>query len=225
MKSLNASDFQSTGWRTDDPGVLAQVNGIVATQDAVLAAFGITQDMHIVHLMAQLSHESGEGTEMTESLNYTPAALLSQWPLHFTPAQAMSCGRTSDHPADQKMIGQLAYGGRMGNAPTPSEDGYTFRGRGFIQTTGKNGYQSLGGITSLDLVTSPDLVNDPAHAFSCAVGEFVHYPNMLEYCEADNLLAVSALINTGHLVTDPSAVIGYQDRVAQLQLWKQQFGL
>jgi len=224
MRSLTAADFQATGWRVDEPAVLAQVNGILATQDAVFAKYGISQDIHIVHLMAQLSHESGEGTEMTESLNYKPAALLGQWPHHFTPAQAMAYGRSADHPADQKMIGELAYGGRMGNALAPSEDGFTFRGRGFIQTTGRNGYQALAQLTGLDLTNSPDLVNDPAHAFECAVAEFVNYPGMLGYCETDNLLAVSALINVGHLVTDPSAIVGYSDRAAQLRLWKHQYG-
>jgi len=225
MRSLTAVDFQSTGWRVHDPAILTQVNGILATQDTVFATYGVTKDIHVVHLMAQLSHESGKGTEMIESLNYTPAALLNQWPRHFTPAQATAYGRTADHPANQQMIGELAYGGRMGNSAAPSEDGYTFRGRGFIQTTGRNGYQSLGEITGLDLVTSPELVNDPAHALGCAVAEFVHYPGMLEYCEADNLLAVSALINVGHPVSNPNDVIGYQDRAAQLQLWKHQYGL
>jgi putative chitinase len=224
VRSLTTSDFRSTGWGVHDPAVLAQVDGILATQDAVFVTYGISKDIHIVHLMAQLSHESGEGTEMTESLNYRPAVLLRQWPSHFTPALAMAYGRTVDHPANQRMIGELAYGGRMGNAPAPAEDGYTFRGRGFIQTTGRNGYRDLGDITGLDLVTSPELVNDPAHAFACAVAEFVHYPGMLGFCETDNLLAVSALINTGHLVSDPSDVIGYQDRAAQLRLWKHQFG-
>jgi putative chitinase len=225
VRSLTASDFQSTGWRVDDPAVLAQVNGILATQDTVFVTYGISKDIHIVHLMAQLSHESGEGTEMTESLNYKPAALLQQWPHHFTPVQAMAYGRTVDHAANQKMIGELAYGGRMGNAPAPSEDGYAFRGRGFIQTTGRNGYKDLGDMTGLDLVTSPERVNDPAHALACAVAEFVHYPGMLGFCESDNLLAVSALINVGHLVTNPLDVIGYQDRAAQLRLWKHQYGL
>jgi putative chitinase len=225
MRSLTAADFQATGWRVDEPAVLAQVNGILATQDAVFAKYGISQDMHIVHLMAQLSHESGEGTEMTESLNYKPAALLGQWHQHFTPAQAMAYGRTADHPADQKMIGELAYGGRMGNAPAPSEDGFTFRGRGFIQTTGRDGYQALAKLTGLDLANSPDLVNDPAHAFECAVAEFVNYPGMLGFCETDNVLAVSALINVGSLVKTPDRVIGYQDRAAQLQLWKHQYGI
>lgn len=224
MRLLTLADFLATGWHTKDPGINALVQGILTSQDAVFKKYGITENIHIVHLMAQLSHESGEGSEMTESLNYQPAALLKQWPKHFTPAQAMQYGRTDAHPANQQMIGELAYGGRMGNAPVPSADGYNFRGRGFIQTTGKNGYTALAARTGLNLVESPELVTVPAHAFECAVAEFVNYPNMLAHCEQDDLLAVSALINVGHLVKDPDQVVGYQDRAAQLRLWKHQFG-
>ena len=77
----------------------------------------------------------------------------------------------------------------------------------------------------LDLVSSPEIITDPAHALDCAVAEFVHYPKMLSHCEADDLLAVSALINVGHLVNSPNKVIGFQDRAAQLKLWKHQFGM
>ena len=225
MRLLTLSDFEFTGWRIDNPGVQVLVESILATQAGVFAKYGITEDLHIVHLMAQLSHESGEGTEMTESLNYKPAALLKQWPDHFTPAQAMAFGRTAEHPANQKMIGELAYGGRMGNSPAPSEDGYKYRGRGFIQTTGKNGYAELAKLTGLDLVNSPELVNDPAHAFECAVAEFVHYPDMLAHCEADDLPAVSSLINNGHLASNLNNIIGYQDRATQLKIWKQQYSI
>lgn len=225
MRILALADFQATGWRVSDATIGALVNGILSTQEAVFEKYGITENMHIVHLMAQLSHESGHGTEMTESLNYSSTALLSQWPTHFSQTQATAYGRTADHPADQKMIGALAYGGRMGNAPAPSEDGYNYRGRGYIQTTGRNGYKDLAALTGLDLVASPELVNDPVHAFGCAVAEFVNYPGMLKYCMEDNLLAVSALINCGHLVSNSASVIGYADRQAQLALWKHQYGL
>lgn len=224
MRPLALSDFQSTGWHVNDQGVNALINGILTTQAAVFTKHGISQDIQIVHLMAQLSHESSEGSEMTESLNYKPSALLAQWPSHFTPAQAMAYGRTDEHAANQQMIGEIAYGGRMGNAPAPSEDGYNYRGRGFIQTTGRNGYATLATLTGLDLINAPETINDPAHAFECAVAEFVSYPGMLNYCNEDNLLAVSSLINLGHLVSDPNKINGYQDRAAQLRLWKQQYG-
>jgi putative chitinase len=225
MRFLTLSDFQATSWHVGQPDVLAIVNGILTNQQTVFAKHNITKDIHIVHMMAQFSHECGEGNEMTESLNYKPSALLAQWSKHFTPAQAQAYGRTADHPADQKMIGELAYGGRMGNAPTPSEDGFNYRGRGLIQTTGKQAYADLAALTGLDLTGSPELVTDPTHALECGVAEFVHYPQMLAHCEADDLLAVSSLINVGHIVSDPAKVIGYQERKAQLALWKHQYGI
>jgi hypothetical protein len=48
---------------------------------------------------------------------------------------------------------------------------------------------------------------------------------MLAHCEADDLLAVSSLINVGQVVSDPNKVVGYKDRAAQLKLWKHQYGL
>lgn len=225
MRLITMPDFQSTGWNVNNTNIKALVNGILTTQKDVFAKYGITKDIHIVHMMAQFSHECGKGDEMTESLNYQSSVLLDQWPKRFTPAQAKAYGRTADHPADQKMIGILAYGGRMGNAPDPSEDGYRYRGRGFIQTTGKEGYAELSALTGLDLINSPQLVTDPAHALKCGVAEFVHYPNMLGHCERDELLAVSSLINLGYIADSSKSVIGYQDRLAQLGLWKRQFGL
>ncbi|PYV49610.1 MAG: hypothetical protein DMG92_10445, partial [Acidobacteria bacterium] len=94
MRLITLSDFQSTGWHVSTPNIQALVNGILTTQQDVFTKHGITKDIHIVHMMAQFSHECGEGSEMTESLNYKPSALLSQWSKHFTPAQAQANGRT-----------------------------------------------------------------------------------------------------------------------------------
>ena len=58
------------------------------------------------------------------------------------------------------------YGGRYGNAPN---EGYKYRGRGFIQLTFKGNYEKFGKITGFDLVNNPDLANDPAIAAEIAV--------------------------------------------------------
>lgn len=217
MRPLELKDFRATGWNLNHPSVLALVNGILTTQTDVFARFGITKGVHVAYMMGQFAHESGEGEEMTESLNYKPAVLLSQWKNHFSPAQAMKYGRTSDHDADQKMIGELAYGGRMGNAPAPSSDGFDFRGRGLIQTTGREGYTTLKKLTGVDCVAHPELINDPRDALLCGVAEFVNYPHMLALCEAGNINQITHEINGGY--------IGLADRVAQTALWKHQYEL
>jgi putative chitinase len=215
MRPLTLEDFSSTGWNLNHPNVLALVQGILAHQEEVFAKYGIVKGVHVACMMGQFAHESGEGEEMTESLNYKPAALLSQWRKHFTPEQAMQYGRTADHPANQRMIGELAYGGRMGNAPAPSSDGYDFRGRGLIQTTGRDGYEALKKLTGIDCVSNPDLLNDPTRAFELGVAEFVNYPNMLKLCERKNIKQITLEINGGY--------IGLDDRIAQTALWSHRY--
>ena len=46
----------------------------------------------------------------------------------------------------------------MGNGDEASGDGFKFRGRGYIQLTGKNNYTSFSTFVGEDCVASPDLV-------------------------------------------------------------------
>ena len=54
------------------------------------------------------------------------------------------------------------YDGRMGN--NVPGDGYKYRGRGFIQITGKDMYNRVGKLIGVDLVNNPDLANQPETA-------------------------------------------------------------
>lgn len=63
-------------------------------------------------------------------------------------------------------IAEIIYGGRMGN--TSPGDGYKYRGRGYIQLTGKENYERYGKKLGVDLVKYPELANDPAIAINIA---------------------------------------------------------
>jgi hypothetical protein len=71
------------------------------------------------------------------------------------------------------MIADAVYGGRMGNAPPPSDDGWNFRGRGLSQVTGREGYAKLAEKTGLELTEDPGLLSDPDHALECGVADFI----------------------------------------------------
>lgn len=212
MRNLTLQDFQAMGWQ-ESPWL----EGIIAAQSDVYPRFGITKAVRLAMMWAQFQHESGAGTELEESLNYSASALRSQWPNHFSPQQAEQYGRTADHPANQPMIGNVAYGERMGNAPYPSYDGFNFRGRGLIQTTGRDGYTSLSTKTGLDLVNHPELVNDPAHALLCGVAEFTSYPNMLHLCDVGDVTQITREVNGG--------LIGLAERKALTLRWLKHLGL
>lgn len=105
--------------------------------------------------LAQCCNETGGWRAWEENLRYSAAGMLRTWPSRFTPVTAAQAVGRPD------MIAGIAYGGRMGNAPWPSRDGYTYRGRGALQLTGKDNYRRFGDLLGVDLVAHPELAAEP----------------------------------------------------------------
>lgn len=135
-------------------------NYLGAINDA-MQRFGITSTASQAAFIAQMLHESRHCTEMIESLNYSPASLLSTWPKRFTLDTSALYGRTALHPANQQMIANIAYANRMGNGAVESGDGWRYRGRGPGQLTGHDNYKACGAALGLDLLAYPDQVALP----------------------------------------------------------------
>src|SRR5207253_4318443 len=114
----------------------------------------------------QISNETGGFSRFEEDLRYRAATMLRQWPSHFT---AETAAASVGKPVE---IASRAYGGRMGNAPYPSQDGYTYRGRGALQLTGRAAYKRYGELTGLDLENHPDLAADPDGSILIALAFF-----------------------------------------------------
>lgn len=127
---------------------------------------GFTNNKRVRLFLANLAAETGGLTILEESMNYTTAKRLMQvWPTRFkTVASAQPYVR------DPIKLAQKVYGGRMGNAPAPSLDGWNYRGGGMIQTTGRSAYAKHG------FEKNPDaLRKNPDIAFETAVNEWVGY--------------------------------------------------
>ena len=56
-------------------------------------------------------------------------------------------------------LASYVYGNRMGNGDEVSNDGWIFRGRGYIQLTGKNNYMAFDKSVDADIINNPDLVS------------------------------------------------------------------
>ncbi len=192
-------------WPNGDQHVPGLLEGIIAAAAIVFPKYGVTTSLVVAHAMAQFSEESGAGLEMVENDNFTEAQLLKLFPSHFTGSMAE---RLQHNP---RMICDVAYGGRMGNAPPPSDDGYNYRGRGLSQCTGKAGYEKLAAKTGLDVLNNPDLLSAPATALECGVADFV-LCGCLPHAEKDDVVGVTKALNGG---TNGLAV-----REAWLKKWK-----
>lgn len=109
-------------------------------------------------IMAQVGHESGNFTMLSENLNYKAGTLMKLFPKKFSgpqDAEAVAAG------GPQKVAERL-YAGRMGNAPEGGGEGFMYRGRGFIQLTGKQNYTKFGYASNPDDVSKPEAAADTA---------------------------------------------------------------
>lgn len=192
-------------WPHGDQHVPGLIEGIASTAAHVFPKYGITTPLVVAMMLGQFSEECGSGLEMVENLNYSSTGLLRTWPAHFTGTMAV---RYAHNP---RMIADVAYGGRMGNAPPPSDDGWNYRGRGLSQVTGKEGYQKLAEKTGIDIVTQPDLLSDPLHTLECGVADFI-LCGCLPFAERGDILNTTKRLNGG--------TNGLAERVALTKQWR-----
>ena len=154
--------------------------------------FEISEPQQIAMFLAQAAHESGKFKATSENLNYSKEGLHGTWPKRFpTVADAEPYHRQPEKIANK------VYADRMGNGDEASGDGFKYRGRGFIQLTGKSNYQSFSNaINRPEIMDTPDLVAEPElAALSAAWFWNEHKLNAI----ASDVTAVTKIINGGTL--------------------------
>lgn len=135
-----------------------KLEGLLKGLQDVVVKYSINTPLRMAHFLAQLMHESNNFTAVKENLNYSAKALMATWPKRFTAELAKASERNPEK------IGNIAYASRMGNGDIKSGDGYKFRGRGFIQITGKDNYTAVGKALGLDLIKNPELLETLTNA-------------------------------------------------------------
>jgi putative chitinase len=114
--------------------------------------FNITTPLRLAHFLAQCGHESGGFKLVQENLNYSVKGLKNIFKKYFPGNLAESYARNPEK------IASKVYGGRMGNGDETTKEGWKFRGRGYIQLTGKQNYTKFAKFIGEDTVSNPDLV-------------------------------------------------------------------
>jgi putative chitinase len=185
--------------------------------DAVIAQipdaakkFNITNPLRLAHFLAQCGHESAGFKAIQENLNYSADGLKKIFPKYFPGNLA------EGYAKNPEKIASKVYGSRMGNGDETTKEGYKFRGRGFIQLTGKDNYTKFAKFIGEDTVGNPDLV---ATKYPLASAAFFFDSNKLwDICDkgADDatVTAVTKRVNGG--------TIGLADRIKH---FKEYFGL
>lgn len=173
-----------------------------------MAKFNINTPLRLAHFLAQCAHESGNFSLTRENLSYSADRLRVIFPKYFpTPEIAKQYER------NQVKIGSRVYANRMGNGDEKSEEGYKFRGRGYIQLTGKDNYTAFGKVVAEDILTEPELVASKYPLMSAAW--FFDKNNLWKLCDVgageDVVKNVTKRVNGG--------LIGIEDRIKKFKMF------
>jgi len=128
-------------------------DAVIAQLPDTITKFELNTPLRLAHFLAQAGHESGGFKALNENLNYGAKGLLGIFKKYF-PTEALA----KQYERKPEKIANKVYGGRMGNGPEATGEGYKFRGRGYIQLTGKDNYKAFDAVVTESIIDNPDLV-------------------------------------------------------------------
>jgi putative chitinase len=151
----------------------------LAPLNATMRRYKIDTYPRITAFLAQIAHESGDFTCVTEGLNYSAYGLASTWPNRYAVAdgkggylKVVVDGKSRNKPnalalqleRKPEAIANTAYASRFGNGPEASGDGWRYRGAGLKQLTFKANHEEFGSAIGLELAQVPDYLRSPEGA-------------------------------------------------------------
>lgn len=175
--------------------LIGNLNTAIITEvDKIVTLFNITNSLRLAHFLAQCAHESGSFKVLNENLNYSAERLQKIFGKYFPTATL-----ANEYARKPEKIGNRVYANRMGNGDEASGDGYKFRGRGYIQLTGKSNYKQFSDFIKEDCVANPDLVATKYPLTSAAF--FFNKNDLWRICDRgdspDVVKAVTVRVNGG----------------------------
>jgi len=158
----------------------------------LLEKYRINTPLRKAHFFGQLAEES-HLTPIVENLNYSAKRLVEIFPKYFP--NLLEANKYAYKPIQ---IANKIYANRMSNGNQASGDGYKFRGRGFIQLTGRLNYTNLSRDTGIDYINNPDLLLNEADSMIAALW-YWSKANCNKYADLDDIKSVTKLINGGYI--------------------------
>ena len=164
-----------------------------------LPDYDITSPQRVAAFLAQCAHESGGFRALKENLNYRAETLRKVFPKYF-PTDAIA----QQYAHNQEAIANRAYANRMGNGNEESGDGFRYCGRGLVQLTGKNNYQSFAHSIETAVEDVPAFLATFEGAVQSACW-FWETNNLNRWADVGDIEKMTKIINGG--------VIGLADRI------------
>ena len=151
--------------------------------------FNLDFPLRLAHFMAQIAHESMNFSRKEENLMYSADRLLVVFPKYFNQESVKY------YALQPENIANHIYSNRMGNGNESSGDGWKYRGRGYIQLTGKDNYSAFDQFVPESIIDNPELVAIKYPLLSA--GWFWNSKNLNEIADDNNIDLITRRINGG----------------------------
>jgi len=173
---------------------------------------GIDTPLRASHFLAQVAHESGDFKFKSENLNYSYSLLIKVFPKYFNSANAQ------DYHRQPEKIANRVYANRLGNGNEESGDGWKYKGRGYIQITGKDNYKTFSDwAKNKAIIETPEIVSDDKYAGLSAIW-FWNKNGLSKIADTDNLRDDKTLIKITSRVN--GGTNGLADRLEKFNHYK-----
>jgi putative chitinase len=142
----------------------------VPALNRAMARYDISTPARQAAFLAQVGHESGQLRSLSESLYYkdaTRVAQLFKYGFDLNHNGRVDPAEVRDAEAylrNSEKLANRVYGGRYGNGPEASGDGFKYRARGLIGITFRDNYRLCGKALGVPLVEQPELLVQPEYA-------------------------------------------------------------
>ena len=174
------------------------IDGLLSLRAAGKAQGALANPRRAAHLVGQCAHESGGFVRRVESLFYSSGARIFAV---FGRKYFDGTADAAQFARNQRKLGNRVYANRMGNGDAASGDGFRFRGRGYLQLTGRGNYRVFGTRIGIDLEAEPERAAQPATAWLIAASYLASRSRSgrtaLEWADDGNVEMVTRIVNGG----------------------------
>ena len=157
------------------------------------AKYEINTSLRMANFLAQVCHESNSFRAVSENLNYSAKALRGVFGKYFKDDEI-----AEEYARQPEKIANRVYANRMGNGDEDSGDGWAYRGRGLMQLTGKNNYQSFSDAYGADAVGEPVRVAEDPELCVAVAGWYWDSNKLNALADEDDVKKITKKINGGY---------------------------
>lgn len=193
--------------------------GLEIKYKIILNRYEINTPLRLAHFFAQIYAESGLLLKR-ESGFYRDVSTLRR--IFLSPFRGKSNNFVASYLMNSKKLLNYVYANRMGNGNEASGHGFKYRGGGYLQTTGFNQYHKLSLAIGVDLLEKPELIETEHYAMLAAC-IYWKENNLNRFADADNLDAISDIINIGRVTKTYGDSNGFEHRKKALIIFKKHF--